>query len=99
MVRVWKQFGNRCVMQRDIWGSRSRDQNFASPKVGKKLKNLNQYISAVINIDEKRFMIFEHTINHLSFGYVRLSQLEYYFSCFASFFLLFFSTECTAFKV
>ena len=44
------------------------------------------------NIDEKWFLVFERTINHLSFGNVRLLQLDYqyYFSCFLSFFLLFF---------
>ena len=36
---------------------------------------------------KKWFVIFEHTINHLSFDYARLPQLEYYFSCFVSFFL------------
>ena len=41
-------------------------------------------------IDEKWFVIFEHTINHLSFGYVCLPQPEHYFSCFTYFFLLFF---------
>ena len=39
---------------------------------------------------EKWFVVFEYTINHLSFDYVCLPQLEYYFSCFASFFSLFF---------
>ena len=56
---------------------------------GQKLTNLNQYILIITNINKKLFVIFEHTINHLSFGYVRLSQFEYYFSCFVSFFLLF----------
>ena len=51
---------------------------------------LNRYISVITNIDEKWFVIFEHTINHLSFGYVRLPQLEYYFSSFFFFFLTFF---------
>ena len=45
-------------------------------------------------IDEKWFVIFELTINHLSFGYVRLSQHEYYFSGFASFFFFFFFFFC-----
>ena len=58
--------------------------------MGKMLTNLNRYISIVTDIDEKSFVVFEHTINHLSFGYVRFSQLEYYFSCFASFCLLIF---------
>ena len=33
-------------------------------------------------------MVFEHTINRLSFGYVRLPQLEYHFSSFMFFFFL-----------
>ena len=59
--------------------------------MGKTLTKLNQYISAITDVDEKWFVVFEHTINQPSFGYVRLPQLENYFSCFASFFLLFFS--------
>ena len=53
-------------------------------------------------------LIFEHTINHLSFDYVRLPQLEYYFLV-LHFFSYFFSfsfaaiylqtAERTAFKV
>ena len=35
-------------------------------------------------------MVFEHTINCFSFGYVRLPQLEYYFSSFLSVFFFFF---------
>ena len=58
--------------------------------MGKKLTSLNRYILVISNIDSKRFMIFEHTINHLSFGYVCLLQLEYYFSSFECFFLLLF---------
>ena len=61
--------------------------------LGKKL-NFNQNILEITNIDEKWFKIFEPTINHLSFGYVRLPQLEYYFSCLVSFFLLFFFFCC-----
>ena len=44
----------------------------------------------ITDIDKKRFVVFERTINHLSFGYVHLPQLENYFSCFTSFFFLFF---------
>ena len=54
---------------------------------GQKLTNLNQYILTITNINKKLFAIFEHTINHLSFGYVRLSQFEYYFSCFFFYYL------------
>ena len=57
------------------------------PKMGKKLTNLNRYISVITDIDENWFVIMEHTIN---LGYVCVSQGEYDFSCFASFFLLFF---------
>ena len=44
---------------------------------GRKLTNLNRYISIITDIDEKSFVIFEHTINQPSFGYVRSSQFEY----------------------
>ena len=47
------------------------------------------YLDLITDIDEKWFAIFELTINHLSLGYVRLPQLEYNFSCFASFFFFF----------
>ena len=40
---------------------------FYKLKLGKNSTNLNRYISVGINIDEKRFVIFEHTINHLSY--------------------------------
>ena len=38
----------------------------------KKLTSLNQCISEITDIDEKWLVIFEYTINHLSFGDVRL---------------------------
>ena len=57
--------------------------------MGRKWTILNRYISVISAIDEKWLVVFEHTINHLSLGNVRLPQLEYYFFCF-SFFLLFF---------
>ena len=53
--------------------------------MGKKLTSWNRIISMITDIDEKRSVVFEHTINHLSFGYVRLPQLENYYSCFAFF--------------
>ena len=58
--------------------------------MGKKLTCLNRYILIITDIDEKRFVGLEHTINYFSFGYVPLTQLDNYFSCFASFFLLYF---------
>ena len=51
---------------------------------------LNRFISVITDIDEKWFVSFEYTINCLSLGYVRLPQLEYYFSSFFSFLLFFF---------
>ena len=58
--------------------------------MGKKLTNLNQYISVITGIAKKRFVIFEHTIKQRSLGYVRLPQFAYNFFCFASFFFFFF---------
>ena len=60
------------------------------PKVGREWTILNLYISAVTDIDEKWFVVIEHTINCPSFGYVHLPKLEYNFFSFFSFFLLFF---------
>ena len=40
-------------------------------KNGQKVGNFNRYISIITDIDEKWFVIFEHTINCLFFGYVR----------------------------
>ena len=58
--------------------------------MGKNLTILKRYVLVVTDIDEKWFVIFEHTIYHLSFGYVRLPQLENYFFLFCIFFLTFF---------
>ena len=62
-------------------------------------KVLNRYISVNINIDGKWFGIFEHTINHLSFGYVRLPQPEYYFSRFFLFSYFFILLPLSTFKL
>ena len=40
-------------------------------EMGKNLTRLDRYISIIIDIDEIWFVIFEHIINQLSFGYVR----------------------------
>ena len=59
--------------------------------MGKKLTNLNRYISVITDIDKKWLVIFLRAIiNHLSFGDVHLPQFEYHFSCFVSFFFFFF---------
>ena len=44
--------------------------------MGKKLTNLNQYISVVTSIAKKWFVIFEHTVKQLSLDYVRLPNLN-----------------------
>ena len=41
-------------------------------EMGKKLTSLNRYILAITDIDPKWLVVLECTINHLSFGYVRL---------------------------
>ena len=50
--------------------------------------SVNQYISVVTDIDENWLVVFEHTINHLYFDYIRLPQLENYFSLFLFFLFL-----------
>ena len=78
-------------MQTEFGGARSRDQNFTDRKWAKSWRIwIDISCVFVTNVDVKWFVILEHTINHFSFGYVRLPQLKYYFSCFASFFLFFF---------
>ena len=42
-------------------------------------QKVNEFESIITDIDEKWFVIFEHTINHLLFNYIRLPQLKYYF--------------------
>ena len=77
----------------EFGGARSRDRNFTSRKSAESRRILNQYILETptsTNIDKKWFVIFEHTNNNLSFGYVHLPQLECYFSfCFFHTFFLF----------
>ena len=60
-----------------------------------KTLNLNRYISVITDIDEKWFVIFELTLTHLSFGYVRLPQLKMLFFLFSIFFLLFYFSSAT----
>ena len=73
--------------------------------MGKKLTDLNQYVSIITNTDQKWFVMFEHTLNYLSFGYVRSPQLECYFSSFFFFFIIFLrlstfeTSKRTVFKV
>ena len=59
--------------------------------MGKKLTNLNRYISVITDIDENWFVTFEHAIKHLSFSYVRLPLPEHNFSFLFSYFFFLFS--------
>ena len=79
---------NECLIHTEFGGARLRDQNLTGPKCEKVDKFETIYLGISTYIDGKWFVIFEHTINCLIFGYVRLPQLENYFSCFL--FLLFF---------
>ena len=51
---------------------------------------MNRCISVITDIDEKQFVLSEHTINCLSFDYVSLPQPEHYFSSFSLYLLSFF---------
>ena len=60
-------------------------------EMGKKLTNMNRYLLVITDIDGKCFVLFEHNINHLCIGYVRLPQLTNLNAIFlVLFFLLFF---------
>ena len=55
------------------------------PIMCKNWTNLNRYVLIITDIDKKWFLIFEHTNNHVRFGYVRLLHLiflvfSYFFS-------------------
>ena len=67
--------------------------------MGKKLTSLKRNFSVITDIDGNWFAISEYTFSHLSFSYVSLPQIENYFSCFVSFFLLLlFSSAAIFFK-
>ena len=79
---LWMLYANQ------VWGAQGHVTKISQAKNGQKVDELPIYL-VITDIDQKQFAIFEHTINHHSFGYVCLPKLENYFSCFASFFLLF----------
>ena len=56
-------------VQTEFGGAQSRDQNFTGQKWEKKLTSFNRFISVITNIYQKWFVMFEHTINRLFFGY------------------------------
>ena len=91
-AEIWTQSGCLWILNANrVWGRPVTWPEFYRQQMGKKSTSLKWYISITTNIDEKWFVVFEHTINHLTFGYVRLPPLEnFFFSCFAPFFLLFF---------
>ena len=59
-------------MQSEFGSARSRDKSFTGRKLAKVHDFLNRYISVNTDLME---VIFDHIINCLSFGYVRLPQL------------------------
>ena len=72
-------------------GAPSHVTKILQAKSGQKVDDFEPiYLRNYTDIDEKWFVIFEHTINWLSFEYDNLPHLEYYFSSSFSFFLLFF---------
>ena len=75
-----------------VWGRPITWPKFYRLKVGRKRTSLNRYISVNTDIDEKWFVILEHTINWLCFGYANFSFTPTWilFFFFFTFFLLFF---------
>ena len=90
----------KCFMQTEFGGP-DYVTKILQAKMGQKWAILKRYISVITNIDDKWFVIFEHTINHLSLGYVCLPQFEYCFFLFSySCPAIYFSTaKRTVFKV
>ena len=56
-------------------GARGHGTKMLQAEIEQRVDEFNQYISLITDRDEKWFVIFEHIIDHLSFGYVRLPQL------------------------
>ena len=69
-------------------GTRSRDAILEAEN-RQRVDKFETIISVSINIHEKSFMIFEHTINHFSFGYVHLPDLDTIFLFFLYFVIIF----------
>ena len=87
--RAQLKFGHNVdALRKPSLGAPSHVTKIYWPKMGKKWMILNRCISVITDMNEKWFVIFEHTINCFSFRYVGLPQLEYYFSFFL--FLTFF---------
>ena len=66
---------NEGFIRTEFGGARSCDRKFTGQKSTKKFTNLNRYISVSTDIDEKSFVIFERTLNHLFF-WLRSSEME-----------------------
>ena len=79
-----------CFIQTKFRGPRSRNQKFTGWKLAKSWRFCTDISRKLLILVKNGLWFFEHTINHLSFGYVHLPHLKNYFSCFVSFFLLFF---------
>ena len=56
-------------MRTKFGDAQSRDCNFRGRK-SKKLDNIDPYIMVNTDIDEKKFVVFEHTKYHLSHGHL-----------------------------
>ena len=88
-------------MQTECGGARSRHQDFAYRKLaesGRFWTDISRWLPFLME-NNLSFVLFEHTINRLSFIYVCLPQPEYYFfSFFLLFFLFFFLLRLSTFK-
>ena len=61
-----------------ISGAPGHVTRFLQPKNWQKMDEFKPvYLGNTANINDKRFVIFENTINRISLGYVCLLQLEY----------------------
>ena len=72
---------------------------FYTPKMGKKLTNLNRYISVRTDIDETWFVIFDYTTIVFLFIVFVYSNLKLYFLFVFFFFLTFFFFHATLFQI
>ena len=67
-----------CFMQTEL-GAPGYVTKMLQAESGQKVDKFKPINLVITDIDEKWFVIFEHTISHLSLGHVRLPQLEYDF--------------------
>ena len=70
------------VLRKPSLGLPSRETKILQAENMSKVDDFEPIYFGKYRIDGKLFVFFEHTINRLSFGCVRLPLLEYYFSSF-----------------